>query len=379
MSEQSIIRPSSNRLLSLDMFRGMTIMAMILVNNPGSWEHVYPPLRHADWHGCTMTDLIFPFFLFIVGVAMSFSFSKRKASTDALRPLALQIIKRTLILFGLGLFLSWFPYFEISEGRIPGVLQRIALCYFFASWIVLFFKPKMQWLVAFLLLAIYWIGMKFISVPGYGAGILEPVGNLCWYIDNQLLAGHTWKYAPASGFDPEGVFSTLTAIVTTLFGVFTGDWLRTKREHDSKLVGIFVSGNFALLAGYILTIWMPWNKNLWTASYFSYTAGLALLFLGMCYWLVDVKGYQKIAKPFVIFGSNAIFVYFCSSAVAKLLYIFKVSNESGEMTVSSWLYQNLFQSWAGDINGSLFYAITYVLIWLGASYLLYRKRIFIKV
>lgn len=366
----------SNRLLSLDMFRGFTIMGMILVNNPGSWSHIYPPLEHAEWNGCTFTDLIFPFFLFIVGVAMTFSFRKRAAQTDSQRGLVIQIFKRTLVLFGLGLFLNWFPFFDIVTGRIPGVLQRIALCYFFVSWILLYLKPKWQWITAGLLLAIYWIGMKFIPVPGYGAGVLSPEGSFCWYLDNLLLAGHTWKFAPAAGFDPEGVWSTLTAIVTTLLGAFTGKWLQTDRPRQSILIGLFVGANLSLLAGYILTIWFPYNKNLWTVSYVFHTAGLAAHFLAMFYWLVDMQGYKKTVTPFVIFGSNAIFVYVLSSAVANLLGIIQITEG---ISVQGWLYKTLFIPWAGELNGSLFYAIFYVLFWLGVNYALYRRRIFIKV
>lgn len=379
MSDSTVEQKKSGRLLSLDMFRGITIMGMILVNNPGSWQHIYPPLRHAKWHGCTFTDLIFPFFLFIVGVAMSFSFGKRREAGVPAGKFAIQIIRRTLILFGLGLFLNWMPYFDMANGRIPGVLQRIAVCYFFASWMILYLSRKNQIIVTSLLIVIYWIGMKFIPVPGHGAGILEAEGSMCWYLDNLLLAGHTWKWAPAAGFDPEGIFSTLTALVSTLTGVFTGDWLRSKKSELERLVGLFIGGNLGLLIGYILTIWMPLNKNLWTVSYVFYTTGFALHFLGMSYWLVDLRGYRKIATPFVIFGSNAIFVYVLSSAIAKLLYLIKLDRPYGEISIKTWLYQNVFQSWAGDINGSLFYAVTYMLIWLGVTYLLYRQKIFIKV
>jgi predicted acyltransferase len=371
--QQDKIQPgtlSSGRLVSLDVFRGITIMGMILVNNLGTWSHVYPPLLHAEWHGCTFTDLIFPFFLFIVGTAMTFSFAKYTEHGDSRKPLIKKIILRTLILFALGLLLNWFPYFDIAHGRIPGVLQRIALCYFFAAWIILELKPRTQWLVTFLLLSVHWIGLTLVPVPGYGAGVLESQGNLCGYIDSILLGGHTYTHAPAPGFDPEGIFSTLTALATTMLGVFAGNWLRCQRSKKDILIGLFAAANIGLVTGYLLTAWMPLNKNMWTVSYVLFTAGLALHVLAMCYWLIDLKGIRRWAEPFVIFGSNAIFVYVLSSLAAKLMKALKLQ---------SWLYRNLFQSWAGDINGSLAFAVTYVLIWLGVTYLLYRKKIFIKV
>lgn len=345
-------------------------MGMILVNNPGSWSHVYPPLLHAEWHGITFTDLIFPFFLFIVGTAMAFSFAKYTGPGENHSPLFKKIIRRTLLLFALGLLLNWFPYFDIAGGRIPGVLQRIAICYLLASWIFLKLKSRYQWLVTFLLMAIHWMGLTLVPVPGYGPGVLEPSGNLSGYIDSVLLAGHTYSHAPAPGFDPEGIFSTLTALATTMFGVFAGNWIRSQREKKEILIGLFVAANAGLVLGYILTAWMPLNKNLWTVSYVFFTAGLALHVLAMCYWLMDLKGFRDWATPFVVFGSNAIFVYVLSSMIARLLRV---------LQLQQWLYRNIFQSWAGDINGSFAFALGYVLIWLAVAYWLYRKKIFIKV
>ena len=369
----------SSRLVSLDVFRGMTIMGMILVNNPGSWSYVYKPLGHAPWHGWTPTDIIFPFFLFIVGVAMSLSFKNRLDRGYSQKQLFLKIIIRTIILFTLGLFLNLFPYFKFSEMRIPGVLQRIALCYFFAALIILKCSKKFQigWTV--FLLVVYWLSVKLIPVPGFGADVLEPKGNLCWYIDNLLLAGHTWKHAPAPGFDPEGVFSTLPAIATTMFGVFTGDWLRTPRQSMEKVSGLFVFGNFALVLGIILNTWLPINKNLWTSSYTIFMAGMALNFLAVCYWLIDVKGYRNWAKPFIIFGSNAILVYTLSGIVARLLTVIHVTQAGVSILLKKFIYQNWFVPWAGNMNGSLFFAIAYILFWLGIMGLFYRKNIFVKI
>ncbi|MDZ7260848.1 MAG: DUF5009 domain-containing protein [candidate division KSB1 bacterium] len=365
-----------NRLLSLDAFRGLTIAGMILVNNPGTWSAVYPPLRHAAWHGWTPTDLIFPFFLFIVGVAMTFSFAHRLARGDSKTKLYLKVIRRTLIIFGLGLFLNGFPYFNLSTIRIPGVLQRIALCYFFASIVTLEMRIKGQAIIAAFLLILYWVLMKLVPVPGYGAGVLEPEGNLAAYIDNALLHGHLWKPT----WDPEGLLSTLPAISTTLLGVLTGHWLHSSRSPIEKAAGLLVMGNFGLVVGVILDICFPINKYLWTSSYVVFMAGMALNFLGVCYWLIDVKGYQRWATPFLIYGTNAIAVYVLSSLVAEIMTTWKVTGADGsEMQLKTYLFEKLFASWASPINASLFFALTYVLIWLGLMALLYRKRIFIKI
>jgi len=370
----------SNRLISLDMFRGFTIALMILVNNPGSWSYVYSPLKHAKWHGWTPTDLVFPFFLFIVGVAISLSFSKRINRGDAKSQLSIKVIRRTLIIFAIGIFLSLFPFFNLSNLRIPGVLQRIAVCYFFASLIFLYANKKTQvgWTV--FLLAIYWFLIKIIPVPGFGSGVLEPEGNLCWYIDSNLLAGFTWTYAPVPGFDPEGILSTIPAVATVMFGIFTGDWIRTPKESYEKVAGLFVAGNILLVLGIIMNIWLPINKNLWTSTYSVFMAGMALNFLGMCYWIIDIKGYQSWTKPFVVFGSNALAVFALSALIAKITIYTKWDLVDGStISLKTFLYENLFRSWAGDYFGSLLYPITWIFIYLGLMWILYRRKIFIKI
>ncbi|MBP1658594.1 MAG: Heparan-alpha-glucosaminide N-acetyltransferase, partial [Bacteroidetes bacterium] len=232
---------SKQRLISLDAFRGATIAGMILVNNPGTWNAIYPQLRHAAWHGWTFTDFIFPFFLWIVGVAMTLSFARRVEEGADKSQLLLHVFRRALIIFGLGLFLNGFPFglvsthdFSWATIRIPGVLQRIAICYLIASIIFMYtgVKGQIGWVIG--LLVSYWLMVKLIPVPGFGTGILEPTGNLCWYIDSQLLAGHTWRGAPVPGFDPEGILSTIPAIATTLLGVLTGHWLRSDRSQGDK-------------------------------------------------------------------------------------------------------------------------------------------------
>ena len=355
------------------------MMSMILVNNPGDWSTAYAPLLHAEWNGCTFTDLIFPFFLFMVGVAMPYSFAKRLGEGRERKSLITQVLRRSLIIFALGFLLNLLPRFDFATVRVPGVLQRIALCYFFASCIVIGLPEYGRRWAALGLCAVYWIGMKWIPVPGYGAGLFEPVGNLCWWIDNHLLFGRTYRWAPAEGFDPEGVFSTLPSIVTTLLGYFTGTWLRSERGAKSKLKGLFVGGVACYLASYVPSFWMPVNKNLWTVPYMLLTGGFALHFLGTFYFVIDMLGYRRFLPPMLGVGSNAIFIYVGSSACAGLLSYIRIGEGEAAISIKSLIVQNLFAPWLSPINASLAYGLTYVLLWTCVAYVLYRKRIIIKV
>ncbi|MFQ5605844.1 MAG: acyltransferase family protein [bacterium] len=366
----------NERLMSLDAFRGITIAGMILVNNPGNWSHVYPPLLHAKWHGWTPTDLIFPFFLFIIGVAMTFSFPKRLQNPDGNKALYFKVIKRTLIIFGIGLILSGFPHYNLSSIRIPGVLQRIAAVYFFASIITLNTKLRGQaiWMAGLLLF--YWGIMKLVPVPGYGAGDLSVEGNLAAFVDNALLHGHTWKET----WDPEGLLSTIPAIATTLAGVLTGHLLHAGEDKKNIAGWMFVLGWGAIVVGLLWGIGFPINKSLWTSSYVVFTAGAALQFLGVCYWLIDVKGIKKWAYPGIVYGMNSIAVFVLSGLVARLTFLIKVSAEDGSsVSLKTWIYNHVFASWAGQLNGSLLFAVTNILFWFGLMAILYRKRIFIKI
>jgi predicted acyltransferase len=364
------------RMVSLDVFRGLTIAGMILVNNPGSWSHVYPPLAHAEWHGWTPTDLIFPFFLFIVGVAITLSLEPRLERGDDRAEMLAKIIRRTLILFALGLFLSGFPYYKLSTIRIPGVLQRIALCYCFASLIFLRTKVVGQVVATALLLIAYWLLMTLVPVPGFGAGVLDTEGNLAAYVDNLLLHGHLWKPT----WDPEGILSTIPAIATTLLGILTGHWLRSERTLGEKVRGLVPAGVAGVVVGLIMDVWFPINKGLWTSSYVVFTAGMAWLVLGGCYWVVDGKGFKRVFAPFVIFGMNPIIVFVLSGVVARLMTLVRLTGPTGKsVTLKAHLYEQYFASWAGPLNGSLFFAVAYVIAWLIPMTVLYRKRIFIKI
>ncbi len=363
------------RLSSLDAFRGITIAGMILVNNPGSWNHVYAPLRHAEWHGWTFTDLVFPFFLFIVGISISFSFSKRMDHGIAKNELYLKILKRTVILFGLGILLGIFPHFNFVIIRIPGVLQRIALCYLFSSFLFLKIGIKGRCMASFSFLALYWLMMKLIPVPGYGPGILTYEGNLCAYIDSHLLGGHLYK----PGFDPEGILSTLPAIATTLLGTLTGDWLRSSKIIIHKTLGILIGGLLLILSGLLLHPLFPINKQLWTSTFVLFTAGVALIFLGFCYWMIEGMKIRKWATPFLVLGTNAITVYVGSSLMAKLIGVIKVSVGAEVLPLKAYFYNQILAPSAGHLNGSLLFPLFLIILWVGIMLPLYRNKIIIKI
>jgi predicted acyltransferase len=375
------------RLLSLDAFRGATIAGMILVNNPGSWSDIYPQLRHAAWDGWTFTDFIFPFFLWIVGVAMTLSFAKRVEQGADKRHLLLHVIRRAAIIFGLGLFLAGFPFgllfghqFSFAAIRIPGVLQRIAVCYLIASIIFLWssFRGQIAWLIG--LLVSYWLMVKLIPVPGFGAGVWTPQGNLCWLVDSTVLAGHTWRGAPAPGFDPEGILSTIPAIATTLFGVMMGHWLRVKKSPEEKTVWMFVAGEFLMLLGAIFDMWLPINKNMWTSSYSIFMAGWASVIFAMFYWLIDVKGHRKWATPLTIYGMNAIAVFVLSGIIGRLLYLIKVAQNDGTLiSLQQHVYTHYFVPLASPLNASLLYAFCFITMMFLVVWLMWWRKWFLKV
>jgi predicted acyltransferase len=366
----------SDRLVSLDVFRGITIAGMVLVNNPGSWSSIYWPLEHASWHGWTPTDLVFPFFLFIVGVAIPLAFSRRAVTSTKRKDLYLKIIRRTLIIFALGLFLNGFPHFDLSEIRIPGVLQRIAVCYLIAS--VLFLTTiRTQIYVSLALLVGYCLLMTQLAAPGFAAGDLTKEGSLASYIDRVVFGKHVW--AQAKVYDPEGILSTVPAVVTTLVGVLAGTWLKSERSRYEKAAGLFFAGVCCVVIGWAWNPFFPINKALWTSSYVFFTAGMALQLLGFCYWLIDIKNYRRWALPFVVFGVNAIALYVGSGVMADLLGVIKVGSAEGQVVLKTWIYNTFFLSWLSPINASLAFAVSFVLVWLGLMWILYWRKIYIKV
>ncbi len=340
---------------------------MILVNNPGSGS-AYWPLKHARWNGWTPTDLIFPFFLFILGVSLVFSFESRMRRGDSRRALVLHTFRRSATLFVIGLLLNGLPYLHLATWRIPGVLQRIAVAYLAAALITLYSRTngRIAWVVTLLLS--YWVLMRFVPVPGYGMptqniSLLHPTANLAAYLDRRLMLGHLWEGTR----DPEGVLSTLPAIASVLCGVLTGEWLHLRRSPRQTATGMLGAGMVGIVAGEFWGIWFPINKNLWTSSYVLLSAGFALVCLAFCYWAIDVKLHRGWwTRPFVIFGSNAIAAY----VISELL--------GGTFGWKERAFQHVFAHVGTPAFGSLLYSLAIV----GACFLpvwwMYRKRIFLK-
>jgi predicted acyltransferase len=367
---------SSGRLVSLDVFRGITIAAMLLVNNPGSWSNVYPPLLHAEWHGWTPTDLIFPFFLFIVGVSMTFSFGSAMERGVSREAVMRKAAVRSAKLVALGLVLHAFPWWrlDLETLRIPGVLQRIGVAFLIASVIVLWTGRRGRAIATALLLFGYWAAMKLVPVPGIGAGVLEPGRDLGAYIDRAVFGtAHLWSQART--WDPEGLLSTLPAVATVLLGVFTGDWLRSTRAPAEKVRGMLAAGAVAIAIGLLWGLVFPINKPLWTSSYVVFTAGAALLVLALCYASLDVAGHRRWGFPFLLFGVNAIAAFFLSSLVARIIGM----PFFGGPSLKAMVYGPLYTSWLSPHNASLAFALSYVLLWTVVMWGMYRARVFWKV
>ncbi|MCA8829202.1 acyltransferase family protein [Hymenobacter pini] len=368
------------RLMSLDVFRGLTVMGMILVNNPGDWGHIYAPLEHAHWHGCTPTDLIFPFFLFIVGVSITYALDGARQQPATHGRTMLRVLKRAAILFGLGLFSALFPKFDFSMVRIPGVLARIAVVFLVCG--VLFLKTNRKQqigLLAFILI-FYNVLMQLVPVPGYGPANLEAGTNLGAWLDRTVLGeAHLWKQSRT--WDPEGLLSTLPAVSTGLLGMLAGQWLRRREvEPATRVAWLFVAGAGCVVLGIVWNGWFPINKALWTSSYVLYTGGLALALLAGLYWLVDVQQYRRWTLPPLVFGVNAITAFFLSGLIPRLLNMVKITGANGQETgLRNWLYDTLFVPYFSPINASLAGAITCVLIWFVVLWLMYRRNIIIKV
>jgi predicted acyltransferase len=361
------------RLISLDVFRGLTMAAMVIVNNPGTWDHVYWPLLHAEWHGWTPTDLIFPFFLFIVGI--SITLSRRSESWG-------RIIRRAAIIFALGLFLTGYPHFDVSSWRIPGVLQRIAVCYLCAAAAYRLTAGE-RWRqgvgllsLAGALAAFYWLIMATVPAPNGIAGDLTPEGNVGAWLDRSLMPGHLWK----PRWDPEGLLSTMPAIATALLGIVAGLWLGSAQTPQRKATGLVVAGAVGVALGYAWHPLFPINKNLWTGSFVAFTAGAAALLLAACYWIIDVRQWRGWTGPFVVLGSNAITLYVLSGLLADTLGAIAVTGADGQVTsLGQWIYARCFEPLAAPRNASLLYALAHLVVLFVPLAWMYRRRIFLRV
>lgn len=426
------------RLTSLDAFRGLTIAGMILVNNPGDWSHVFRPLLHAKWNGWTPTDWIFPFFLFIMGVAMALSLRVRIETIVHKVAIWVKIIRRTLLLFGLGLVLSafreysvslarfgwillvlvvlaaavalylrltvedasgrwqkaremWqasaffivlgvvlagFYSFNFSTVRIPGVLQRIALCYLVVSaMMVLLPKSRDRWIAMSGLIVIYLLIMYLVNVPGHGRGVFTAEGHASGYFD-RLIFGEKHLWRGTKVYDPEGIVTTLPAILSTFLGLQFGRVLVHVSDHKERLFQWLALGSFLTVLGLTLDFLIPINKQLWTPTYSIFMAGMGGLFLAGCYWLIDVKGKTAWAQPFVMMGMNPLIIFWFSGFLVRNMYLIDI----GETNLRNWLYVNGYTSWLGDTNiASLLFALSNVAFWLLVGWVMYRRRWFVKV
>lgn len=375
--------------MALDVFRGATILAMILVNNPGSWSHIYGPLRHAEWHGWTPTDLVFPFFLFIVGVAIALSVGRRLDDGVRRGTLVRQILRRGLVLFGLGIFLNMFPFvvdFEtfqlksVTTLRIPGVLQRIAICYIVVALITLWLRARTLGYVTVACLGGYWALMTLVPLPGGIAPDLSiPDQNLGASIDRLVLGSHLWSGTRT--WDPEGILSTIPALATTLFGVSVGRLLRSSMARGDQVTRLFVRGTLLVIVGYVFDWFFPINKGIWTSSYAVFTAGQAMCALALCIWFVDVCGYRRALRPFIAYGVNPITVFVMSGVVGRLLTTIRVTEGSGKsIALKTWIYEGCYASWITIPKlASLAFALTWVVGWYFVLSWMLRRNLIVKV
>jgi predicted acyltransferase len=400
--------PKRERLISLDVFRGITIAGMLLVNNPGTWSAIYPPLEHAAWNGWTPTDVIFPFFLFIVGITTHLSITARRERGDDDAALVKQILRRGALIFLLGFLMSLFPFYQWGtiEGmqnpsimdrivyrwehvRILGVLQRIGLVYTIAALLSLKTTLKQQVVIVAVLLYGYWFAMTlipvngtFMGVPGryIGAVLLNtPSETLAAHLDRAILGlNHIW--AGSVTYDPEGPFSTIPAIGTAMLGIFAGKWIGQRRPLIERISGLFAIGSIGMVVGLMWSWAFPINKNLWTSSYVVFTAGMACVTLATVMWIIEVHDIKWWTKPFVIYGVNPIVAFVGSGVLARCIYtLWKVDYNGKPTPVETVIYNDVFAPWLEPKNASLAMAIVTVLFWFAVLAVLYRRRIFLKV
>lgn len=371
----------TERLISLDVFRGLTVALMILVNNPGSWAHIHPLLRHAAWHGWTPTDLVFPFFLFAVGMAISLSFARRRAAGAGTGRLVRKVVLRTIIIFGLGLMLNGFPTFDPQSWRVWGVLQRIAVCYLGAGLTVVLVRTTRGRIAVLVGLVLsYELLMRAPLVDGWGGGSFALVDNFVRWVDLAWPGAVHLYRGNGMAFDPEGLVSSLSATAGTLAGFFAGQYMRQEQPLVRSLQVLAVIGIVLVVAGMLLGEAEPINKQLWTVSYTVLTTGLALLVLTGCAWWIDVKGQRRGVGLAIVFGSNALLAFVGSGLLARILGLVKVAGPDGtRVSLKAAVYTGVLRPLAGPVNGSLLYAVLTIVLWWAGLWLLYRRRIFIKI
>ncbi len=391
----------NQRYYSLDVFRGATVAFMIMVNNPGSWSHIFSPLGHAPWHGCTPTDLVFPFFLFAVGNAMAFVMPRLEAGGDGM--FWSKVLKRTALIFLIGLFLNWYPFVRWQGGelifrpweyvnrqgdvigvRILGVLQRIALCYFFASVIIYYLKLRGAFVLSFIILMLYWLLSIWLGDHSDPFSIHGFFGN---EVDNKVLGiSHLYR-GEGFPFDPEGLMSTLPAIVEVIFGYMIGNYIRQKGKTYEMLSNLFVAGAILIFAGLCWDLVFPINKKIWTSSYVLYTSGLATMVLGILIYLIEFKEMKgSWSRFFDVFGKNALFVFALSAFLPKTLSLIRIPagvNSSGDTRYTnpwSWLYDRVLIHTPGIPEiGSFLYAVAVILLMWFICWWMDKKKIYIKV
>jgi predicted acyltransferase len=386
----------------------MTVAGMLLVNDPGSWEHIYPPLEHATWNGWTPTDLVFPFFLFIVGITTYLSLSSRRARGDSELAIRAQIVRRGALIFLFGFLINGFPYFtwgdvagvadptllqrmgdRLLHWRIMGVLQRIGIAYVLAGLFTLRTTLKQQIVIITTLLIGYWVVMTVLPVPGEGTiGALlldDPQRTMAAWTDRLVLDWSRWGlgnhlWVSSLTWDPEGVLSTVPAVATAMLGNLAGRWINERRPLSERLAGLSAAGSLAIMGGLMWNWVFPINKSLWTSSYVLFCAGVAAVTLSTIMWIVDFQKSRRWTKPFVIYGVNPIVAFVGSGVMARCIYsIFKVNLDGKRVSLQAGIYQTLFASWLSPTNASLAFAITFVLFWYGILYVLYKRNIILKV
>ena len=388
MEQKTIMNNNSEkgRLKCIDAIRGMAVALMLFGDNPGNPARIYPQLRHSIWNGCTIVDLGFPFFIIIMGMVVPYALNRRIEKGISPLNIFAHILSRSIGIFVLGLFLNGFPLYNFSSIRILGVLQRIAIVYLIVSTlslVILYLIKKkviqasIQLGLAFIIIIAYYLLMKYVTVPGFGKGILEPTGNLVQYIDLQWLKGHLYK----PSWDPEGILSTLPAIASGLLGAVTGQILiYTTDKKIYKFLSVFTFGLITLALAYCANIWFPFNKNLWSSSFVLLTAGICILLTSVLYFLMDIIKYNSIFKPFVTLGSSAIFVYLVSEIVRKTLWVIPILDPLTKKTVTLnvWLTTHYITPWAGNVLDSAYFSIVYIIVWIGIMNTFNEKKSFMR-